>query len=73
GVLSEKGDARQPIYLLVTLLAAMAYVVLNTDGGFGFVPDQTALPLFGLAASTDDMREGVTAFLAKRQPEFRGR
>jgi enoyl-CoA hydratase len=29
--------------------------------------------LFGLAASTDDMREGTRAFLEKRQPEFRGR
>lgn len=29
--------------------------------------------LFGLLASTDDMREGMTAFLEKREPEFRGR
>jgi len=29
--------------------------------------------LFGLVASTDDMKEGTTAFLAKRKPEFRGR
>ncbi|HEY3884298.1 MAG TPA: enoyl-CoA hydratase-related protein [Vicinamibacterales bacterium] len=29
--------------------------------------------LFGLVASTDDMREGTTAFLAKRKPEFKGR
>jgi enoyl-CoA hydratase len=28
---------------------------------------------FGLAAATDDMREGTSAFLAKRAPEFRGR
>jgi enoyl-CoA hydratase len=29
--------------------------------------------LFGLVASTDDMREGTSAFLAKRTPEFKGR
>ena len=29
--------------------------------------------LFGLIASTDDMEEGTTAFLAKRKPEFKGR
>ena len=29
--------------------------------------------LFGLVASTDDMREGTRAFLEKRKPQFRGR
>jgi len=29
--------------------------------------------LFGLVASTDDMREGTAAFLAKRKPEFKGK
>jgi enoyl-CoA hydratase len=29
--------------------------------------------LFGLAAATDDMREGTTAFLEKRKPAFKGR
>jgi enoyl-CoA hydratase len=29
--------------------------------------------LFGLVASTDDMKEGTAAFLAKRKPEFKGR
>ena len=29
--------------------------------------------LFGLLASTDDMREGMEAFLEKREPSFRGR
>jgi enoyl-CoA hydratase len=29
--------------------------------------------LFGLVASSDDMREGTSAFLQKRPPEFRGR
>jgi enoyl-CoA hydratase len=29
--------------------------------------------LFGLLASTDDMKEGMAAFLEKRKPDFRGR
>jgi enoyl-CoA hydratase len=29
--------------------------------------------LFGLVASTEDMREGTKAFLEKRKPDFRGR
>ena len=29
--------------------------------------------LFGLLASTDDMQEGMEAFLEKRKPDFKGR
>jgi uncharacterized oligopeptide transporter (OPT) family protein len=48
--LVSKGDPKQPYYLLVTVLIAMAYVVLNDEDGYGLVPSGSAIPLFGLAA-----------------------
>jgi enoyl-CoA hydratase len=55
---------------------AMAYMLEAVNRGSA-LPLDAALAveasLFGLAASTDDMREGTAAFLAKRRPEFRGR
>lgn len=48
--LAAGGDRRQPAILLATLVVAMAYVILNNDGGFGLVPDATEITLFGLSA-----------------------
>ncbi len=48
--LVHKGDPKQPRYLVATIVLAMAYVVANKDGGFGLVPDQTEIALFGLSA-----------------------
>jgi enoyl-CoA hydratase len=54
---------------------AVRYIIEAVNRGSG-VPLDTAqsieATLFGLVASTADMREGTAAFLEKRQPVFRG-
>lgn len=55
---------------------AMRYIITAVNKGLempfaeGCVFEAT---LFGLVASTDDMREGTTAFLEKRKPAFKGK
>ncbi len=45
--LVEEGDPKQPKILLVTTVSMMAVVILNTDGGYGILPEETRLPLIG--------------------------
>jgi enoyl-CoA hydratase len=55
---------------------AMRYIInaVNSGAEMPFAEAcQYEATLFGLIASTDDMREGTTAFLEKRKPEFKGR
>ena len=55
---------------------AMRYIITAINKGLemplaeGCVFEAT---LFGLTASTDDMREGTAAFLEKRKPDFKGK
>ena len=55
---------------------AMRYIINTVNKGVE-IPFAEACQyeatLFGLLASTDDMREGTAAFLEKRKPEFTGR
>jgi enoyl-CoA hydratase len=55
---------------------AVRYIIAAINKGveMGFAESSVfEATLFGLVASTDDMREGTRAFLEKRKPEFTGR
>ncbi len=60
--------AKAPIALRYLLAAVHAGAELTLSAGQEFEAG-----LFGLAAATDDMREGTQAFLDKRPPAFTGR
>jgi len=54
---------------------ALQYIIESVNRGLEVSFDQAQFleaTLFGLVASTDDMREGTTAFLQKRKPQFSG-
>jgi len=55
---------------------AMRYIInaVNKGSEIPFAEAcQYEATLFGLVASTEDMKEGTAAFLAKRKAEFKGR
>ena len=55
---------------------AVQYIIEAVNHGLEVSFDKAQFleaTLFGLVASTDDMREGTRAFLEKRKPDFKGR
>jgi len=55
---------------------AVRYIIDAVNSGLEMTRAEAAIyeaTLFGLVASTDDMREGTAAFLEKRKAQFKGR
>lgn len=65
--LAEKITANGPVALAMALESVDNAATVSTENGLRFESD-----LFGLLASTDDMREGMNAFLEKRAAAFKG-
>ncbi len=57
-----------PVAVRMALESAYRALDTSTEEALAFESS-----LFGLLASTEDMREGMSAFLEKREPEFGGR
>lgn len=66
--LAAKIAARGPVAVALAIESATRGMELDLDDALALEAN-----LFGILASTDDMREGMSAFLEKRRPEFRGR
>ena len=58
---------RGPLALDIALESVLRGTEVGMDEGLRIEAD-----LFGIISSTKDMREGLTAFLEKRKPNYRG-
>jgi enoyl-CoA hydratase len=68
GEMMRKILANAPLAIALSIEAVLRGVEMPLDEALLLEADQ-----FGLLAATDDMREGMSAFLEKRSPRFTGR
>ena len=61
-------QANAPVAVACAIESVSRGLEMSIEDGSGIESN-----LFGLLAATEDMREGMDAFLAKRKAEFRGR
>jgi enoyl-CoA hydratase len=66
--LAKKLLSRSPVAMRLAMEAIRRGMNMSQQEGEVIESD-----MFGLASTTDDMREGMTAFLEKRKPEFTGK
>jgi enoyl-CoA hydratase len=73
-LLVETGKLVREITVNAPLAVAMTWEALHRGGNMTLEESaQLGADYFGLVASTDDFREGTTAFIDKRPPEYHGR
>jgi enoyl-CoA hydratase len=68
GALATLLASKPPVAVRYIIEAVHQGLQMSTAEGLRF-----EATLFGLVASTEDMREGTRAFLEKRKPAFKGR
>ena len=66
--LSKEIMSKSPI--AIKLVKELINISIETDQRTGLIHEAEA---FGILSSTEDYREGVSAFLEKRKPEYKGR
>jgi enoyl-CoA hydratase len=68
GTLARKIAAKAPLAIRQAKVALNAGIEMDLDNGLRFETEAVAL-----AFSTEDKKEGMTAFIEKREPAFKGR